>query len=166
MEGAGLDLLADSRTVESTAQFARSLAGEREHEGVAGQRRSRLDPVRDPSGEHPRLARSGTGDHRDEPRLDGDRSPLVGVEVVEQGVGAHLVMVRPAAFRLAPMCERTRPKSTVPLTLRGSAGPAPGSVRRRSKSTGQITLRIMGCGSGLFGRGAEANTRSAVTALR
>jgi hypothetical protein len=47
------------------------------------------DPVGDPSGEHPGLARSGAGDHRDETGFGGDRGALVGVQIGDQGVRIH-----------------------------------------------------------------------------
>ncbi len=94
MERAGLDVVANPRPAEPPSEFAGRLPGEREHERVAGERGPGLDPVRDAAGEHPGLARSGPGDHRHEARLDGDGPPLIGVEVVEQGVGAHPCMVR------------------------------------------------------------------------
>ena len=102
VERAGLDAFADARSVEPAAQLARGLSGEREHERVPGVGGTGDDAVGDAAREHPGLARSGTGDHGDEARFDGDGPTLIGVEVVEQRVridrrihdAIHPVMVR------------------------------------------------------------------------
>ena len=67
--------------------LVRGPVGERDRQDLARRGDARLDQVRDPVGEHARLARPGPGD--DEQRAVGvhDRLALLGVERVEQGVG-------------------------------------------------------------------------------
>ena len=67
------------------AQLAGGLAGERQGEGVAGVGRADGDAVGDARREHPRLARSGAGDDRDERRRRGDGGDLGGVETGAAG---------------------------------------------------------------------------------
>ncbi len=43
--------------------------------------------------EHPRLARTSAGDHRDEVALGGHRSTLIGIQISNQRIGVHAVIV-------------------------------------------------------------------------
>ena len=116
VEGARLDVFAQSEPHQTLAHLAGRLSGEGECERVAGIRRVGGDPVRDSPGQHPRLARSGAGDDRDETGFGGDRGALVGIQIGDQRVRIHRFTVRdgrratprPTAFR------RVRPRSTRP----------------------------------------------------
>ena len=103
MEGAGLDPVADPRAVEAAAQLAGGFAGEGEHQRVAGLGGPGDDAVGDAAGEHPGLAGPGARDDGDEAGFGDDGPTLIRVEVVEQRVRIHHVMVRRSDERLGSM---------------------------------------------------------------
>ena len=89
VERACLDVIAQAETVQALAHLASCFAGERERQRMTGISSPVGDPVCDPAGQHPGLAGSGTGDHRDQVRLGGHRGALVGIQIGDQRVDVH-----------------------------------------------------------------------------
>ena len=79
MEGAGGDLLPQPEAAQAAPELAGGLAGEGQGEDVAALGPVGGDPVGDPSGQRPRLARTRARDDEQRPRAMLDRALLFGL---------------------------------------------------------------------------------------
>ena len=167
VERARLDVVAQAERSESPAQLAGGLTGERQRQRVP--RVGGLDghPVRDAPRQHPRLAGTGGGDHRDERRRGRDGGPLLLVEIAEQVGRFHpvddrrtmraivrspatsgIVVSRPLALpllfprcRIRRSCSTTTRSSQSIFTRTGGTSPRPCS---RSWSSIVIGIIVLG----------------------
>jgi len=89
VDGAGGDRRVHLQALEAAPELTGGLAGERHRQDPARVEGAGRRPPGDPTGEHPGLARPGTGQDRQRRGLARDGAALLVVKTAQQGVGVH-----------------------------------------------------------------------------
>jgi membrane protein YdbS with pleckstrin-like domain len=118
VERAGRDGFAQVELAQSTTQLAGGVAGEGERQHVRWPIGAGGNPIGDPPGEDPRLARAGSCHDGQRSRVDGDGQVLLGVETHQHALCIHGVTIdSDTVGAMAYPTKNLNPGETVVLDL-------------------------------------------------